>query len=81
MWCHCSVASYIAQLWTKYWNFKQNVEHNRLDKKELPETKIGENRSEIDLALTTLYRLKLTTAMVSTTSFYCHFKPLLLKVK
>ena len=31
---------------------KQNLEHNRSDKKELPERKIGENKSKIDLCPT-----------------------------
>ena len=33
VWCLCSVASYLAKLRAKCWNFKQNIEHNRLEKK------------------------------------------------
>ena len=35
------VGSYIAKLWAKYYNLEQNIVHNRLGKKELPERKIG----------------------------------------
>ena len=33
--------TYVAKNWAKYYNFKQNVEHNRLEK-ELLERNIGE---------------------------------------
>ena len=51
VWCLCSVASYLAKLWAKCWNFEQNIEHNRLEKKELPERKIGEKKSKIGSSL------------------------------
>ena len=46
LWCICVwwVASYIAKLWAKYYNFEQNFEHNRLAQKELPERKIGRKK-------------------------------------
>ena len=37
---------YIAKLGAKYYNFKQNIEHNRLGKQELPERKIGEKKAK-----------------------------------
>ena len=54
VWCLCSVASYLAKLWAKCWNFEQNIEHNRLEKKELPERKIGEKKSKIGSSLARL---------------------------
>ena len=32
-------------------NFEQNIEHNRLEINELPERKIGGNKSKMDLSL------------------------------
>ena len=61
VWCLCSVASYLAKLWAKRWNFEQNIEHNRLEKKELPERKIGEKKSKIG---TSLVLLKMAFSLV-----------------
>ena len=36
---------------SKIFNFEQNIEHNRLKIKELPERKIGENKSKIGSSL------------------------------
>ena len=35
-----------AKTGAKYYNFEQNIEHNRLGKKELPERKIGEKKAK-----------------------------------
>ena len=43
--------NYVAKLGAKYYNCKQNIEHNRLGKKELPERKIGEKKSKIGSSL------------------------------
>ena len=40
------VASYTVKLRAKYWNFEQNIEHNRSREKESPERKIGDNESK-----------------------------------
>ena len=45
------IASYTTRLWALYLNFKQNIEHNRLESKELPERKIGEKNSKIGSSL------------------------------
>ena len=41
---------YVVKVWTKYWNFEQNIEHNKL-KKELSKRNIGENKGKIDSSL------------------------------
>ena len=41
----------MAKIGAKYYNFEQNIEHNRLGKKEMPERKIGEKKSKIGSSL------------------------------
>ena len=42
---------YLTIIAKQYYNFKQNIEHNRLEKKELSERKIGGIKSKIGSSL------------------------------
>ena len=55
------IASHIAKLWANHQNFEQYLEHTRLETKELPERKIGQNKSKLDwfLALSVSQHLSL----------------------
>ena len=44
------LATYVAILQAKYYNFKQNIEHNRLGKR-IARKKMGENKSKIGSSL------------------------------
>ena len=43
--------NFTAELLAKYCYFKQDFEHNRKEKKELLERKIGQKKSKIDSSL------------------------------
>lgn len=46
---------YLTIIAKQYYNFKQNIEHNRLEKKELSERKIGGIKSKIGSSLSNFF--------------------------
>ena len=55
----CMMSLLSSQLYSltgaKYWIFKQNLDHNRSGRKDLPERVIGDNKSKIDPYLKALF--------------------------
>ena len=46
-------------------NFEQNIEHNRLEIKKLPEIKVGQKKSKIGSSLAFAHTLQLTDIKIN----------------